>query len=437
MLSEASNFLKRFPRLWRILMRIYGIKRFNPAQAHYRKSFDLPLNDNTEEQKLNIIFDAQCLQTPTRKRGIGRYSISLIEAVCREKPDMNFGVLLTTLANKSDFSDAVLELEALNLPNLNIIVCDPFKNKKKVNFIQAQELLESFLLKFEPSAVITLGSFEKLNSVIPTTHNQSFTRLAILYDLIPLQYKRDLLVSNFQMTSYNWALSNLSKAECLLSISRESETVWRNMVSKDSKIKVIYGAGYRATKPPRSNSNVVRSGILCIGAEQKHKNIVNLIHAYSLFQPNFREKHELTVLGIHSNGARARLKKFATSRNVSVNFTSFLTNQELNDAYGSNKLLVMPSLVEGLSMPILEAWEMGLPVVGSAGTVAEELIVDSELLFDPNDVTSIAATVQNVLTDDIAWQRAAASTSKKVSHYSWQNTAKLLLEAVSEETNHV
>ncbi len=436
MLTEASNLLKRFPTLWRIMIRIHGVRCFNPARAKYQRKFDVDTHHNTQKQDLSVIFDAQCLQTPTRKRGIGRYSISLIAAVCAEQPEKKFGVLLTTLTNKNDFKEAVIELESLNCPNLQILVHNPFKNKRSVSFNQAQKDLESFLLSFNPLAIISLSSFEKLNSIIPISQSDSFKRLVILYDLIPLQHSRELLISNFQVTSYHWALTNLSTSDCLLSISRESEAAWRCLVSKDSKIKIIHGAGYRSSKLNLSQLNSIRSGVLCVGAEQRHKNVSNLIKAYSLLDPSIRELHKLTVLGIHSSGSRAKLMKFAKSLKVSIKFPGYLTNLELEDLYISNKILVMPSLVEGLSMPILEAWGVGLPAVGSAGTVAEELIVDSELLFDPNEVASIAATVQNVLVNATLWQRAAKSASNNVNQYSWENTAKLVLEAVLEETKN-
>ncbi len=437
MLAEVSNQLKRFPALWRMMIRLYGVRPFNPARAKYRKKFDSDLHTNIEIKDLDIIFDAQCLQTPTRKRGIGRYSISLIAAICTEKPEQKFGVLLTTLTNKNDLKDAVIELESLKCPNLQILVHDPFQENSNVNFEQAQKSLEAFLLSFKPVAIISLSSFEKLSSIIPISKSLSFKRLVILYDLIPLQSNGELLVSNFQVTSYRWALANLAESECLLSISRETEATWRRLVARDSKIKVVHGAGYSSSKLNESQPNVMRFGILCVGAEQKHKNIANLISAYSLLAPSVRALHELTILGIHSRGTRAKLMKLAKSLNVSINLPSYIVNLELEGLYLSNKLLAMPSLVEGLSMPILEAWEMGLPAVGSAGTVAEELILDLELLFDPNDVTSMAATIQNVLTNESVWQRAAKSTRDQVDRFSWQRTAKLVLEAVSEETKHV
>ena len=436
MLAEVSNQLKRVPTLWRMMIRLYGVRPFNPARAKYRKKYDSDLHTNIEIADLSIIFDAQCIQTPTRKRGIGRYSISLIAAICAEKPEQKFGVLLTKLRNKNDFNVAVSELESLNCPNLQLLVHDPFRNTKSVSFHDAQKALENFLLGFNPVAVVSLSSFEKLDSIIPISKSNSFKRLVVLYDLIPLQYNRELLISNYQVTSYHWALTNLAASDCLLSISRESEATWRRLVYRDSKIKVIHGAGYGTSNPIYPELNAMRSGILCVGAEQPHKNIYNLIKAYSLLAPNVQALHELTILGIHSRGSRAKLEKLAKSFKVSINLPSHVTNLELEGLYLSNKLLVMPSLVEGLSMPILEGWQLGLPAVGSAGTVAEELILDSELLFDPIDVTSIAVTIQNVLTNESVWQRAAKSTSDQVDRFSWQITAKLVLEAVSEETKH-
>jgi glycosyltransferase involved in cell wall biosynthesis len=435
-LAEVSNQLKRVPTLWRMMIRLYGVRPFNPARAKYRKKYDSDLHTNIEIADLSIIFDAQCIQTPTRKRGIGRYSISLIAAICAEKPEQKFGVLLTKLRNKNDFNVAVSELESLNCPNLQLLVHDPFRNTKSVSFHDAQKALENFLLGFNPVAVVSLSSFEKLDSIIPISKSNSFKRLVVLYDLIPLQYNRELLISNYQVTSYHWALTNLAASDCLLSISRESEATWRRLVYRDSKIKVIHGAGYGTSNPIYPELNAMRSGILCVGAEQPHKNIYNLIKAYSLLAPNVQALHELTILGIHSRGSRAKLEKLAKSFKVSINLPSHVTNLELEGLYLSNKLLVMPSLVEGLSMPILEGWQLGLPAVGSAGTVAEELILDSELLFDPIDVTSIAVTIQNVLTNESVWQRAAKSTSDQVDRFSWQITAKLVLEAVSEETKH-
>lgn len=418
------------------MIRVYGVRSFNTARAKYQKKFHLDLDKKIEEQDLSIIFDAQCLQTPTRKRGIGRYSISLISAMCAEQPERKFGVLLTTLTNENDLKDAVIELGSLNCPNLRILVYDPFKNNRRVSFNQAHKALESFLLSFNPVAIISLSSFEKLNTIIPISKSSSFKRLSILYDLIPLQSNRELLVSNFQITSYHWALTNLSTSDCLLSISRETEAAWRRLVARDSKIKVVHGAGYGSRKTNYSQSKVVRFGILCVGAEQRHKNIANLIKAYSLLTPNVRALHELTILGIHSRGTRAKLMKLAKSLNVSINLPSYITNSELEGLYLSNKILVMPSLVEGLSMPILEAWKLGLPAVGSAGTVAEELIIDSDLLFDPNDVASMAATVQKMLVDENLWQHEADSAIKKVNQYSWDNTAKLVLTAILEETKN-
>ena len=60
-------------------------------------------NSNSETIDLRnkeywLIFDAQCLQTQTIQRGIGRYTLEFIEAICLEMQTKNFAAILTTIA---------------------------------------------------------------------------------------------------------------------------------------------------------------------------------------------------------------------------------------------------------------------------------------------------------------------------------------------------
>ena len=92
----------------------------------------------------------------------------------------------------------------------------------------------------------------------------------------------------------------------------------------------------------------------------------------------------------------------------------------------------MPSLEEGLSLPILEAWSLGLPVVGSANTAVEEILQDKSLLFDPYSVKSMKETISNILTQDSFWQRAVAEIPEQIEKFSWSQTANLTLNAIEE-----
>ena len=57
----------------------------------------------------------------------------------------------------------------------------------------------------------------------------------------------------------------------------------------------------------------------------------------------------------------------------------------------------MPSLVETVGLPMLEAMSAGVPVVAADRDYAHDLCGDAALYFDPLDHTALAQTLQSLL----------------------------------------
>jgi glycosyltransferase involved in cell wall biosynthesis len=222
----------------------------------------------------------------------------------------------------------------------------------------------------------------------------------------------------------------MQKYDLLLSISEETKLAWQELVNSQSNIKVIYG-GRSQGKAKAGKDLADRKGLLCVGAEMPHKNIQRLIEAYSLLPIQTQHDHPLIVVGIRSKGMRSFLEKYAQKFNSKVILPSYLTNTELEDLYFDSRLLVMPSLVEGLSLPILEAWNHGLVVIGSAKTVAEELIQDNNCLLDPTRPGSMSKTITLGLTDDSFWKTASVAQQRRSTDFSWETTSTRLISAIS------
>ena len=434
-LRRISNRLERFPRLWQIIIRLYGIRSFSQERIRYRKRSKVFEDEKAYSSKFEVIFDAQCLQTLTRQRGIGKYSLSLIEAMCKVAPEKEFAAYLTNIADRAELNIAKELLTSLECPNLSVLVLNPFESSNKISLAQSQEFLESSLSAFAPKVVISLSNFEKPSSAIPLPPSSTYKTSAILYDLIPLQYSDYLLISRQQETSYRWLLANLQKFDYLFSISNTTKEIWGALVSKSSLIKVISGAGYQHVET-ESLGFAHRFGILCVGAEQQHKNLERLISAYSMLLKNIQVTHSLTIVGIRSNGARRKLAKFARRLNCDVLLPQYLTEAALRTEYRSNRILIMPSLSEGLSLPILEAWANGLPAIGSSGTVADELIQEKALLFDPKNTYSMAQVIEVLLLSEVEWNKAILGARTNAKNYSWARTADLALSAIREFGEH-
>jgi glycosyltransferase involved in cell wall biosynthesis len=412
-------------------MRVYGFKSFDPSKSQYRKRSPLPIRDFTPGKTYDIVFDAQCLQTSIRQRGIGTYSLNFISAICNERPRYSFAAVLTTTASAADLTLAEAALKNLQCSNLDILILSPFKSKQKVSLHAAHAELRSALESTHCRAVIALSSFEKQDSIITLPRSSRYKQIAIVYDLIRLQFPSDLLFSTQQRTSFAWSLNNLTKCDLLLSISQETKRHWTDLVSPGSHIKVIYGG---ATKAENLNHKGFkeRSGVLCIGGEEPHKNLKRLIEAYSQLPEEVQLRHSLTIVGIRSIGVRGQLFRFAKRAKGRVSITDYLVASQLTELYENARLLVVPSLVEGLSLPILEAWAHGLVAVGSANTVAQELIENVSQLFDPFRQESLAACMQDMLISPTSWNEALESAMFRSELFSWNATANLALNAIEE-----
>ena len=63
------------------------------------------------------------------------------------------------------------------------------------------------------------------------------------------------------------------------------------------------------------------------------------------------------------------------------------------ELYASSKCLIFPSLEESFGLPLIEAIDMGLDVLSSDLEYVYE-VINPSLSFNPNDVQSIADTIQ-------------------------------------------
>lgn len=429
-----SSQIQEFPNLWKFCVKISGPRRFDPIKVTIKRTMPSEVTGTPIKNKYFVVFDAQCLQSPTIHRGIGRYSLNLIEAVCQARPQERFAAILTTTCSYSEFRDAELCLRSLNSPNLDILVFDPFSSRKKTSLKEAQEVFSQYVQATNCQAYISLSSFEKQHRVIPLSRRINGKRIAILYDLLRLEFQNDLLISKYQKTSFASSLSNLKEFDLLLSISKTTQLSWNKHVESQVPVKVIYGAGCTASQDA-TRSLRDRVGILCVGAEQPHKNLERLILAYGRLPTEVQSKHKLSIVGIRSVGVRRRLTKFSERKRIKVEILGHVNEKVLLDLYGTSRLLVVPSLAEGLSLPILEAWSQGLVAIGGRNTVAEELMRNEELLFDPYDTDSLSKCIENLLTSDLIWQKALNDALFQSCNFTWKRVAVRTLNSIQEVLN--
>jgi glycosyltransferase involved in cell wall biosynthesis len=91
-------------------------------------------------------------------------------------------------------------------------------------------------------------------------------------------------------------------------------------------------------------------------------------------------------------------------------------------------VFVFPSYFEGFGLPIVEAMQCGLPVIGSARGSIPEVVGDAGLIFPLEDGEVAAAHVHRVLDDTVLKSTLRAASLRRAQAFSWERTAAATLD---------
>lgn len=123
-----------------------------------------------------------------------------------------------------------------------------------------------------------------------------------------------------------------------------------------------------------------------------HKNHVRLVQALAATaDPDL----VLLLTGGADAGALEAIRDAARAAGVDhrVRHAGHVTDAELARIYGHAEALVVPSLYEGYGLPVVEAMACGTAVAVAARGALPEVAGGAGVLFDPLDVTAIAAAI--------------------------------------------
>jgi glycosyltransferase involved in cell wall biosynthesis len=96
-----------------------------------------------------------------------------------------------------------------------------------------------------------------------------------------------------------------------------------------------------------------------------------------------------------------------------------VTEEELNAMFALARFMVFPSLFEGLGLPVLEAQQLGVPVLSSTASCVPEVAGDGALYFDPEDPEAIAAAIRRVYEEPELLPSLVERGAENLQRFSW------------------
>ncbi|MGH7388985.1 MAG: glycosyltransferase family 4 protein [Candidatus Rokuibacteriota bacterium] len=106
-----------------------------------------------------------------------------------------------------------------------------------------------------------------------------------------------------------------------------------------------------------------------------------------------------------------------------VVFTGHLSEDDVRAVLARSTFLVFPSLFEGLGIPLLEAMQLGVPIVTSEVTCLPEIAGDAAIYFDATSVSAIADAVRAAWRDPARREELRARGLGRTKLFDWDDAA--------------
>ncbi len=170
--------------------------------------------------------------------------------------------------------------------------------------------------------------------------------------------------------------------------------------------------------------------ILALGTIERRKNIPTLVSAFG----RLAREHEtvaLVIAGAPGNDAAAvrraidRLDPDAARR---IRQLGPVSDVEKTWLLANARSLAYPSLDEGFGFPVLEAQQLGTPVVASTAGSIPEIAGSAALLSAPLDSEALAANLYWIVNSDDMHAKLARRGRANVRRFTWSATADRLID---------
>jgi glycosyltransferase involved in cell wall biosynthesis len=383
-------------------------------------------NEEPKVMRKNLIIDGQVLQTDAWHRGMGKYTLQLLQELSTlNASELSISVLFNDniKCDKSRFE--VIKLACPNI--LQVKGSLPLARNKTTTKQQYTKELDNIVAKnfknFDNHFLITsLFTFDFF-----AEYPSSCRKILLFYDLTPLLFWKDL-GGYFPPDMYMKRFEQILESELILSIS---ETTRKDLLATfglppEKIVNIDGGFSGLAKKGKKPKDFVVpKDFVLFPTGDLPHKNNEVAVRGFNKYIQKYHKPLKILITSTFSEKSQQQLHEKCQN----IVFTGNVTDEELNWLYQNARAVLFASKYEGLGIPILDAVINAKPVIATNIPVFKEMTSNAYYYFEPDNIDTLFKALDDAISAKESTQKQK-DYPKIIKKYTWENTGKTFLKTV-------
>ncbi|MGL5614057.1 glycosyltransferase, partial [Cetobacterium sp.] len=304
-------------------------------------------------------------------------------------------VLVSKLIKHQVSKDIKLELWCLERSSNRDFEIETIKKLEKLG-IKVVILTES---KNKIKRVINL--IKNINEFKPSIINSHLTHVtayAILGKILSFKYKLKIIETIHSTRLSQKIIHKIISNYLTIKTVAITSKIKNNLINEadvDKNRVIVIENGIEIPTEKISIRREVKK-IISVGRLAKEKNHIFLLKSYELLK---NELGEVPILEIYGDGnLREDLQKYIDEKNLQDNIKLMGTNLHILEKLKKSDIYVLPSKYEGLSISLLEAMGIGIPIIATKVPGILDIVSEREVsLVELDNIIQLKETFKNLI----------------------------------------